>query len=194
MQDCLGKESVARTKSDANAERDRRICLYRRNGFTLTEIAQMEGISRPRVSQIIAEAHSELPEEETRAEIASLLEFAERKAVELINEPGYMLGPNGRVAEDQDGEPVPNRQLVNESLRTLVLVAEKRARLFGADKQQNRLMNKIDAEQAMWGALATIKAQKDISDAERRELDELRRQVGRVVPGEVVRELPPAAT
>jgi transcriptional regulator with XRE-family HTH domain len=187
LRGCLGKESVARTKSDANAERDRRICLYRRNGFTLTEIAQMEGISRPRVSQIIAEAHSELPEEETRAEIASLLEFAERKAVELINDPGYVLGPNGRLATDEDGEPVPNKPLVNESLRTLVLVAEKRARLFGADKQQLRKMDTPTANEAMWAALASVRAQKEISDAERRELEELRRKLGSVTPGEVVR-------
>jgi len=67
---------VAGTKNTSNAERDRRICLLRRNGFTFGEIATMEGISRPRVSQIIHEQNAEPEEEAGRAEIASLLEFA----------------------------------------------------------------------------------------------------------------------
>jgi transcriptional regulator with XRE-family HTH domain len=181
---------VGRAKDQSLAERDRRICLYRRNGYTLTEIAQLEGISRPRVSQIIAGAHSELPEEETRAEIASLLEFAERKAVELINSPGYMMGPNGRTAVDPDGEPIENRQLINESLRTLVLIAEKRSRLFGADKQQKRMADD-QARQQMEAAFAVIAAKRA---TELQEIDELRRHAGQpVVQGEVVRELEPGA-
>lgn len=179
---------MGRSKDQSLAERDRRICLYRRNGFTLTEIAQLEGISRPRVSQIIAEAHAELPEDETRAEIASLLEFAERKAVELINSPGYMLGPNGRTAVDPDGEPVENKQLVNESLRTLVLIAEKRSRLFGVDKQQKRMADD-QARQQMEATLAAVNAK---IREDNRELEEFRQRFGTVIPGEVIaRELPP---
>ena len=179
---------MARTKDPSLSERNRRICLYRRNGFTFSEIAQMEGISRVRVSQVIAESHAELPEEEARAEIASLLEFAERKAVELINEPGWMLGPNGRTAVDADGEPVPNKQLVNESLRTLVLIAEKRARLFGADRQPKRTPDE-EARRQMEAAFAIVAAKRA---AEVLEMDELRRRAGQpaVVPGEVIRELP----
>ena len=184
---------MARTKSESNAERDRRICLYRRNGFTLTEIAQMEGISRPRVSQIIAAAHAELPEDETRAEIASLLEFAERKAVELINDPGYICGPTGRVAEDPDGNPLPNKSIVVDALKTVILVAEKRSRLYGADKQVQKQMDRSTAEQAMWAALAVERAKKDVSDADRRELEAFRRKFGNVISGEVMAELPPGA-
>jgi hypothetical protein len=188
---------VARTKTDSSLERERRICLYRRNGFTLSEIATMEHISRPRVSQIIAAAHAELPEDETRAEIASLLEFAERKTVELINDPGYVMGPNGRVATDEDGEPVPNKPLVNESLRTLVLVAEKRARLFGADKQVLKKMDTPTAQEAMWAAIAAERQRKmeadRLGEAERRELEAYRRKFGQVISGEVLAELPPGA-
>ena len=189
---------MARTKSESNAERDRRICLYRRNGFTFSEIAQMEGLSRVRVSQIIAEAHSELPEEETRAEIASLLEFAERKAVELINEPGYVCGPNGRVVESPDGEPLPNKTIVDNALKTLILVADRKSRLYGTDKQQKRETPLEEAQRQMQAVMAQIAArkaaedaQRELSGAERRELEEYRRQRAAVVPGEVLAELPP---
>ena len=53
---CLRKESVAGTKNDSQGERNRRICLLRRNGFTFSEIAQMEDLSRVRVAQIVARA------------------------------------------------------------------------------------------------------------------------------------------
>ncbi len=184
---------MARTKTDSSLERERRIRLYRRNGYTLSEIAQLEGISRPRVSQIIAAAHAELPEDETRAEIASLLEFAERKAVELINEPGFVCGPNGRVVEDPDGSPLPNKTIVDNALKTLILVADRKSRLYGADKQVLKKMDTPTAQEAMWAALAVERAKIDaahLADAERQELETLRRQVGRTVPGEI---LPPGA-
>ena len=171
---------MARTKDQSQAERNRRICLLRRNGFTFSEIADMEGLSRVRVSQIVAEVNSELPEDETRAEIASLLEFAERKAVELINNPGYVCGPTGRVVEGPDGEPLPNKTVMVDALKTVILVAEKRSRLYGTDKQVKRETPPDLALQQMWAAIA----------GERQRLEDLARQAG-VIPGQVVRELPP---
>lgn len=187
---CTRRDSVARTKDTSLDERNRRICLMRRNGFTYSEIADMESISRARVSQIVAAAVPELPEDETRAEIASLLEFAERKAIELINEPGYVTGPNGRVAADEDGMPVPNKSLVDNALKTLVLVADRKSRLFAADKPQKRpLMDPEAAWRDAQAALAAEKARIDLGSAERRELEMYRRKFGHVIPGEVVREL-----
>jgi transposase len=62
---------VARTKDQSQAERNRRICLLRRNGYTYSEIAQMEQISRVRVAQIVAEYNAEIPEDEGRAKRSS---------------------------------------------------------------------------------------------------------------------------
>lgn len=183
-----------------NAERDRRICLLRRNGFTFSEIAQMEDLSRVRVAQIVHEHNAELDEEAGRAEIASILEYAERKAVEVINDPGVMLGPNGKAAKDGDGNPVPNKGLVIEGIKTLVLVADKRSRLFGWDKQQQK--QKMAEEAALAAAKASIEAlaeakaakDREIEERHRRELEAARAVRPQVVAGEVVgRELPPAS-
>jgi hypothetical protein len=185
---------VARTKDPSLAERNRRICTYRRNGFTYSEIADLEGVSRARVAQIVAETTPELPEDDSRAEIASLLEYAERKCVDLIEHPGYVCGPNGRIVEDLDGKPLPNKTIVDNALKTLVLVADRKSRLYGSDKQQMKLMNKLDAEQAMWAAIADERQRKleadRLSAEDRRELEMYRRQFGNAIPGEVVRELP----
>ena len=120
---------MARTKDQSNptAERNRRICLYRRNGFTYSEIADLEGLSRVRVAQIVAETNAELGEDDGRAEIASLLEFAERKCVELINDPGGVPGPNGRLVTDDNDEPVPNKGIMVDALKTLMVVEDRKA-------------------------------------------------------------------
>jgi hypothetical protein len=194
---CTRRDSVARTKDASLAERNRRICLMRRNGFTFSEIADMEGISRARVSQIIAAAVPELPEDETRAEIASLLEFAERKAIELINNPGYVTGPNGKVATDQDGEPVVNNSLVDNVLKTLVLVADRKARLYGADRPVKRTLTIEAAQQQAGEAMAAVTAKREAErleqEAQKRELEAYRQKFGQVIPGQVVAELEPGA-
>ena len=194
---------MAGTKNASQAERNRRICLLRRNGFTFSEIADMENISRARVSQIVHEVNAELPEDETRAEIATLLEFAERKAIELINEPGYVCGPNGKVVEDPDGVPLPNKTIVDNALKTLILVADRKSRLYGADKQVVKKMDTPTAQEAMWAALAVERqrmearalaaAERDQFETAQRELEAYRRKFGNVISGEVLAELPPGA-
>lgn len=184
---------MGRTKDESLAERDRRICLLRRNGFTLSEIAQMEGISRPRVSQIIAEQNAEPGEDEGRAEIASILEFAEQKAVGLVNAPGWKMRPDGRPAEGPDGDVAPDNGIVVEALKTLIIVADRKSRLYGWDKQQKRLSDDA-AMQAYRASIEAITAHKAAVDEQHRlELEEARRSGQPVIPGEVIaRELPAA--
>lgn len=189
---------MARTKDQSLQERNRRICTYRRNGFTYSEIAELEGVSRARVAQIVAETTPELPEDDGRAELASLLEYAERKCVDLIEHPGYALTATGRVAEDPaTGEPLANKQVVDNALRTLMVIADRKSRTFGWDKQLKRETPIEEAQRQMAAVMAQIAArkaaedaQRELGPAERRELEMLRRQLA-AIPGEVVRELPP---
>ena len=182
---------MAGTKNSALSERNRRICLLRRNGLTYGEIATMEQISRPRVAQIVAETMPELGEDEGRAELSGILEFVERKAVGLINDPGPLMGPAGTPARDTDGNQVPNNGIVVEGLKILTLVSEKKARLFAWDKPQPKQIQVTHelADQQKNAALAEAKARMELSAADRRELEALRQKAGPVIPGEVVREL-----
>ena len=179
---------MAGTKNTALSERNRRICLLRRNGFTYGEIAEMEQISRPRVAQIYAEYNAELGEDDGRAEIAGILEFVEAKAVGLVNEPGFKMRPDGSPAVGPNGETAPDNGVVVEALKVLILVGEKKGRLFGWEKQQKR-MDGDAAMQAYRASIAVIAAQRE---AELRELAEARRAGQPVVPGEVIREIGPA--
>ena len=188
LQGWTRRDSVARTKDQSLAERNRRICTYRRNGFTYSEIGDLEGVSRARVAQIVAEITPELPEDDCRAEIASLLEYAERKCVDLIEHPGYALTATGRVAEDPaTGEPLQNKQVVDNALRTLMVIADRRSKTFALDKPQKTIVRVDVARQQADEALAAVAAK---IAADRRELEAARRQLA-AIPGQVLRELPP---
>jgi hypothetical protein len=184
---------VARTKDASLAERNRRICTYRRNGFTYSEIADLEKVSRVRVAQIVAEANEELGEDDGRAEIASLLEYAERKCVDLIEHPGYVCGPNGHVVDDPDGNPMENRGVVADALKTLMTIEDRKAKLFALDKPQKKpVPDPAEAQLQMQAAIAALRAQKAIEDAQReaevRRLEDLARKAGtipQVVRGEL---------
>lgn len=184
---------MGRLRDSSNAERDRRICLLRRNGFTFSEIAQMEDISRVRAAQVYHQRNPELEEDVGRAEIAGMLEFAERKTVELINDPGWMMAPTGGVAHDDDGEPVPNKTIVNEALKTLILVADRKSRLYGWDKQQQKQrMAEQEARDQMQAHLAGIAVavageRAALEERHRLELEAVRQSVQPpVVRGEVL--------
>ena len=183
---------MARTKDGSLAERNRRICLLRRNGFTYSDIADMEGVSRARVAQIVAETNAELGEDDGRAEIASILEFAERKCVELINQPGFVPGPNGRLVTGEDGAPIENKGIVGDALKTLMVIEDRKAKLFGWDKQRQRQMDQATAWEQAQVLIGAERARIDMAAAERRELEAYRQQREAAVPGEVIRELPPA--
>ena len=183
---------MGRTRDTSNQERDRRICLYRRNGFTYSEIADLEDLSRARVAQIVAQTNVELGEDDGRAELATLLEFAERKCIQLINDPGGVPGPNGRLVVDEDGAPVPNNGIMVDAIKTLMVVEDRKAKLFALDKQQKKPETPLEqALREMHAHLAGEKARMEMSTAERRELEAFRQQAADAIPGEVVRELPP---
>lgn len=191
---CTRRDSVARTKDASLTERNRRICLYRRNGFTYSEIADMEQVSRVRVAQIVAQANEELGEDDGRAEIGSLLEYAERKCVDLIEHPGYVCGPSGHVVNNPDGEPMENRGVVADALKTLMTIEDRKAKLFALDKPAKRpQMTPVEAWAAAQLDIAGKRAELELTSADRQELEAFRQRASQVIPGELVKEIAPGA-
>jgi hypothetical protein len=185
---------VVRTKDTTLAERNRRIVLLRRNGLSYSEIADMEGISRVRVGQIVAATSPDIPEEEARAEIATLLEFAENRCVHLITNPGFKMSPNGQPARGPDGEPAPDTTVIDSAIRTLVAIADRKARLLGADKPPKKpQMSPEEALAAYQADIAQRTAKLAEEDRQRAvqiaHLEQLQR--GHVIRGEI--EPPEAA-
>jgi hypothetical protein len=114
----------------------------------------------------------------------------------VVDAPGVKLTPNGRIAEDGDGNPLMDTGAKIEALKLKLLVLESARKLDARDKAAKPPpLPPGVAEQQMWAALA-VEQQKmegrQLAAAERAELEALRRQVT-VIPGEVVRELSPGA-
>jgi Mor family transcriptional regulator len=168
---------------------------WRTGKHTLGDLADIYELTAEDVTRIITARHPEPKDEENgRAVLRSRIELLMVAIQEVIENPGFKLAPNGRLAEGEDGKPLVDIGARIEAMKLQLSAYERASRLEGADKQQLRKMDTPTANEAMWAALASVKAQKEISDAERRELEELRQRVGNVLPGEVVRELPPGTT
>jgi len=165
---------------------------WRTGKHTLADLADTFELTAEDVTRIVTARHPEPKDEEnSRAVLRSRIELLMIAIQEVVENPGFKVTATGRVAEDENGNPLVDVSARIEAMKLLLSAYERASRLEGTDKQQLKLMNKPDAEQAMLAALAGIRAQKEMSDAERRELEEYRRQRAAVVPGEVVRELPP---
>jgi Mor family transcriptional regulator len=161
--------------------------LWRTGKFTLADLAERYELTPEDISGIVARKHPEQQDEGVgRAVLRSRIELLMIAIQEVIENPGYKLAPNGRLAEDEDGNPLVDIGARIEAMKLQLNAYERAARLEGADKQVAKAMDRPTAEAAMWEAI----------HAERRRLEDLVKAAAgdpRVVPGEIVRELPPGS-
>ena len=158
--------------------------------YTLADLAEQYGLTHDDISRILAARHPEQEDEKTsRAVMRSRIELLALAMQEVIEHPGYKLAPNGRLAEDVDGNPLPDISAKIEAIKVQKDIYKNLEVLNGdAKPQRSHVTHELAQQQAdTW--LADMRAQRE---AELREMDALRRQVA-VIPGEVVRELPAAS-
>ena len=179
---------MPRTKSLDNIRRDEKIYALFLQKESPAKIAERFGVTPRRVLQILASFHPEAEEDTDRAVHRARLELLYEEVQSMLMAPGYKLAPNGRLAADDDGEPIVDVGIKVEVAKVQLQVLESMRKLDARDKPQNvRHSHEFYAGEAK-EALAAVAAQRD---AERREMEALRRNAG-VVPGEVLKELPPA--
>ena len=157
--------------------------LWRTGRYTLADLAERYDLGPEDISGIVAAKHPEQQDEGVgRAVLRSRLELLMVGIQEVIENPGWKLAPNGRLAEDEDGNPLVDVGTKIEAMKLQLSAYERAARLEGSDKQQQKQWDRPTAEAAMWEAI----------HAERRRLEDLAKAAAApVVAGEVVRELPP---
>ena len=176
---------MARPPSVSIARRDDGIYVAWKHGTSLRELAERHNLTPQRIGQIIAAYHPELEDETMRAMHRGLLENLRHDVQEMLASPGWKMTPNGHVAKDDEGNPVPDTSAGIEAARTLLAVLESARKLDGVDRPSKRQVQHefAVAEQA---AIADIAAK-------RAELDsQLRVIQGSAEPVERP-ELPPAA-
>ena len=186
---------MARPKSPALAVRNDQIYAEWRSGWSLTRLAEKYDRTPQQVGRVVAAYHPDLEDDTDRALHRGRLETLYEEVQAVVDAPGVKLTPNGRIAEDGDGNPLMDTGARIEALKLKLLVLESGRKLDARDKAAKPPpLPPGVAEQQMWAALAVEQQKMDgrqLATAERAELEALRRKLGNVTPGEVVRELSP---
>ena len=158
--------------------------------YTLADLAEQYGLTPDDISKILAAKHPEQEDEKVgRAVMRSRLELLTIAIQEVIENPGWKLAPNGRLACDDDGNPVVDITAKIEAIKVQLAAYKNLEVLNGDARPQRSHVTHEMAQQQADTALAAVAAQRD---AERREMETLRRNAG-AIPGEVIsaRELSP---
>ena len=183
------RRCVARPRNPALAVRNDQIYAEWRSGWSLARLAEKYERTPQQVGRIIAGFHPDLEEDDDRALHRGRLETLYEEVQAVVNAPGWKMAPNGKLAEDEDGAPLVDVGAKIEALKLKLMVLESTRKLDARDRPQRSLVTVDVAEQQKNAALAAIAAK---VDADRRELEALRRQAA-AIPGEVLKELPPGA-
>ena len=159
-----------------------------RDGASLVAIAREVGVTPQRCGQVVASFHPETDDEDSdRSLYRGYLWRLFDEVKELYVAPGFKMSPNGNPANGPDGEPAEDTNVKLQAAELELKILESLRKLDARDRPQRSHVTHELAQQQASEALAAVAAQRD---AERREMETLRRNAG-VVPGEVIRELPP---
>ena len=158
----------------------------------LPELAAKWELTPQRIGQIVANFNPDLETEYERALLKGGLWNLVHELQGVIDQPGYKLAPNGRLATDDDGEPIPDVMAKVEAIKVKGNAYKQIAQLVGAEKPVVQRHSHEFYENQAAADIAQRRAQVELDAADRQELERLRRQLTPVVPGEVIRELPAA--
>ena len=176
---------MARTRSPEVIKRNDAIYAEWLRGSSLTSLGEKYSLSRQVVGRIVAAEHPEGPEDEDRALYRGYMWRLYDEVQEIGEAPGFKMQPNGRPAEDLDGNPALDTQ-VQVQCKDLQLKILRELRLLDARDRPQPKHLQITHE------IATSQAAADIA-RKRAEMEALARRTGQqAIPGEVVRELPAA--
>ena len=159
---------------------------WRTGKYTLADLAQIYDLAPEDVTRIVIERHPEQEDEKAgRAVMRSRLELLTVAIQEVIENPGYKITATGRVAEDPDGNPLVDVSAKIEAIKVQLNAFKNLAVLNGDERPQRTHVTHEAAQQQADTWLADVRAKRE---AELREMELLRK----AVPGQVIRELPPA--
>ena len=131
---------MARPKAIETANRDMRIQQLHEQGYRYRDIAEMEGISVSRISQIITRSDLNVPDEESRAKIHSQMESLYYDTLEPIRHgPGQVLFASGTgnvIIDPRTGKPAEDLRFRLEVVKKELEVLQALAKLGAIEKQK----------------------------------------------------------
>lgn len=158
--------------SGPNDERDQQIAAKARLGQTHEAIAAEYGITRARVSQIVAAANPRSAEESQRLEIAKRYQakYAELQAI-IDHPPAKTTAIGKTVVDPETNEVIRDFAVVVASVREQLKIEAAYRAMFGTDLATRPTTPWDEANRQCDDALAAIRARRA---AEVREVTELR--------------------
>lgn len=105
-------------------------------GWTQAGLAEREGLSQQRISEIIAQVRAEIPPpdlDELRQRQVDVLAELQRSAVDIARLPPAPAYSNGRMMVDDDGNPIMDYAARINGIRTAAQITERAAKLLGLD-------------------------------------------------------------
>ena len=141
MTDGLTEANESSESANASRLTERNLSMWRDwcSGMTQDAIAEKYGITRGRVSQVMTEVRSSLPEADVKALVLRELGMAEdiRSRALFIAD----LGPtpaysNGKRMEDDNGDAVQDYSTVLSALDRVMKAGERVSKLLGLDAAQ----------------------------------------------------------
>lgn len=136
-------------RRESTKRRDLRAYRLRQRGWTLQRIAdqlEMGGPSTAFYAIDRCRRESVRPVAEFQRDLAcDHLDQLSEQAWAVLDDPGPVIS-SGRVIKDAAGEPLPDRRLLLEALRVLVMVDERRAKLCGLDAPRRQAIQVVTDE------------------------------------------------
>ena len=152
--------------------------------FTLADIAEEYDLTPEQVAEIVTAKHpAPVSEEAARSLLRARLERFMVAVEQIVENPGFKLAPNGKLACDDNGDPLPDVGAKIEAMKLQLAGMERAARLEGGDKPQRTHVSHEVADRERSEAWAAIVAKRE---EELREMEALRRGQPSVVTGEVL--------
>jgi hypothetical protein len=173
---------VARPKSAAVAVRNEQIYSLWRGGKSLSWLAEKYQRTPQQIGRIVAAFHPDLEDDDDRALHRGRLETLYEEVQAVVDAPGWKLAPNGRLACDDNDEPLVDTGAKIEALKLKLMVLESTRKLDARDKPQRSHVTVDVARQEAASFLAEVRAK---IAADNLEKERLRRAA--VIPGQVER-------
>lgn len=133
--------------------RDARVLEMYRAGVTPRQIAEKMGVTEGTVRTGIKRACTDyfrMEAEDQRVVEEDRLKYVIRQLGVLVNEPSYIVAPNGKVAvHPMTGEPLVDNSEKRQNLMALVKASESLRKLMGTDvptRQKVEHTTELDAE------------------------------------------------
>src|ERR1039458_5680328 len=125
---------VPRPRSSEISLRNDQIYAEWRAGRSLSWLADKYQRTPQQMGRIVADRHPDLEDDLDRSLHRGRLETLYEEVQSLVDNPGWKLAPNGRLAQDDDGNALYDTSAKIEALKLKLLVLESARKLDARDK------------------------------------------------------------